>query len=74
MGAMVSGASLMENTARMACALAPDMAAITPPLAESTPSAPGRLFNAAGQPMQHMQRGLNIKRLPDGRTVKVIKH
>lgn len=74
MGAMVSGASLMENTARMACALAPDMAAITPPLAESTPSAPGRLFNAAGQPMLHMQRGLNIKRLPDGRTVKVIKH
>lgn len=73
MGAMVSGASLMENTARMAIALTGGDANGLNFAQEDTDKTPTHLFNAAGQPLQTMQRGLNIVKRADGTTVKVIR-
>lgn len=74
MGAMVSGASLMENTARMALALlnAADVTGVSN-VEKEADDAPAAIFNASGQTLQKMQRGLNIVKQTDGRTVKVFK-
>ena len=71
MGAMASGVSLMENTARMALALTTSANSIND--VELEKNAPVQLFNTAGQPLKSMQRGLNIKKQKDGRIIKVIK-
>lgn len=71
MGAMASGVSLMENTARMALALTTSANSIND--VELEKNAPEQLFNTAGQPLKSMQRGLNIKKQKDGRIIKVIK-
>lgn len=71
MGAMASGVSLMENTARMALALTDAANSIND--VELEKNAPVQLFNTAGQPLKSMQRGLNIKKQKDGRIIKVIK-
>ncbi len=74
MGAMVSGASLMENTTRMAIALTGrDANSLNHPLADDEHRTPTHIFNAAGQHRHNMQRGLNIVKRPDGTTVKVFR-
>lgn len=73
MGAMVSGASLMENMARMAIALTNGDNATGVSNMQMKANAHTLLFNAAGQPLQKMQRGLNIVKQTDGRTVKLFK-
>jgi hypothetical protein len=72
MGAMASGVSLMENTARMALALTGTANSIDDVLQPDT-NQPEQLYNAAGQPLKHMQKGLNIKKQQDGSTKKVFK-
>lgn len=72
MGAMASGVSLMENTARMALALTGTANSIDDVLQPDT-NQPEQLYNTAGQPLKHMQKGLNIKKQQDGSTKKVFK-
>ena len=69
---MASGVSLMENTARMALALTGTANSIDDVLQPDT-NQPEQLYNAAGQPLKHMQKGLNIKKQQDGSTKKVFK-
>ncbi|MCR5270444.1 MAG: alpha-1,6-mannanase [Prevotella sp.] len=70
MGAMASGVSLMENTARMALALTKTANNIDAIQQQNT-KVPEQLFNAAGQPIKHLQKGVNLKKQMDGRIIKV---
>ena len=73
MGAMVSGASLMENTARMAIALTAGNANGLDYALKENDNTPTHIYNTAGQHLQDMLRGLNIVKRADGTTVKVIR-
>ena len=74
MGAMVSGASLMENTARMAIALtADDTSEAVMTIRQEEDDTAIQFLNAAGQLLQNKTKGLNIVKHPDGTTVKVIR-
>lgn len=69
MGAMVSGASLMENVARMALALTEEVDAV-----KSTTQKPNTVvqtYSLSGIP--GMQNGLHIVKLNDGRVIKVLR-
>lgn len=73
MGAMVSGASLMENTARMAIALtADDNPEAVIAIEQERSDGRTQIFNAAGQPLRNKQKGLNILRHADGRSAKIL--
>ena len=74
MGAMVSGASLMENTARMGLALiANDSLTAIKVLPQGQDNTTKQFFNAEGQQLQNMHRGFNIIRYANNKTVKIIQ-
>lgn len=73
MGAMVSGASLMENTARMGIALTTDNNSDAIGTLHVDHDLHHQMFNILGQPIIKQSRGINIEKRPDGKTVKVIK-
>ena len=74
MGAMVSGASLMENTARMGLALiANDSLTAIKVLPQEQDNTTTKFFNAIGQQLPNMQRGFNIIRYANNKTVKIIR-
>jgi hypothetical protein len=74
MGAMVSGASLMENTARMGLALiANDSLTAIKALPQEQDNTTTKFFNAVGQQLPNMQRGFNIIRYANNKTVKIIQ-
>ena len=74
MGAMVSGASLMENTARMGLALiANDSLTAIKVLPQEQDNTTTKFFNAIGQQLPNMQRGFNIIRYANNKTVKIIQ-
>jgi len=72
MGAMVSGASLMENVARMALALTAEDEVNHISAATTTSLSTPRFYNTQGIEFPHPTPGINIIRYADGRTMKVI--
>ena len=74
MGAMVSGASLIENTARMGKALiANDSLTAIKTVPQESVKTIKEVYNAAGQQLQNKQKGFNIIRHTNNRTVKIIQ-
>ena len=69
MGAMASGASLMENVARMALGLkaADGINALS---TETNMANVTAIYDLSGQPLQRLHRGINIVRKADGKVVK----
>ena len=72
MGAMASGASLMENVARMARVLKGDEDGVAAPSVAGE-ERPLHIFAPNGVQLQQMKRGLNILQYPDGIARKVLK-
>ena len=72
MGAMASGASLMENVARMARVLKGDEDGVAAPSVAGE-ERPLHTFAPNGVQLQQMKRGLNILQYPDGTARKVLK-
>ena len=74
MGAMVSGTSLIENTARMSKALiANDSLTAIETVPQEYVNTIKEVYNAAGQQLQNKHKGLKIIRHANNRTIKIIQ-